>query len=64
MKPGDIVKYKRYACGSDSEWNRIKNYIGISLSTNDKDFQILCNNGEVLIHLTPPYTPDDFEIIE
>lgn len=69
MKKSNLVKYKRLINDSDSEWDRIKNYVGIVLVT-PKDcktrpcFHILWNNGNKLIHFTPPYKEGQFEIIQ
>lgn len=71
MKPGDLIKYRMMSDDEgeewESQWDRIESFRGIVLPPDPNQptphFRIMWNTGEIMIHLTPPYGKEHFEVI-
>lgn len=67
MNVGNLIKYRKLN-ENDSEWDRIKYFIGIVLTPDIKEprmhWRIFWNTNLIINHLRPLYEPKHFEIIQ
>ena len=72
MRAGDLVRYRNTSENEEeeweSQWDRIKDLRGIVLPRDPREprshIRIMWNTGEIMIHLIPPYDPQEhFEVI-